>query len=43
VAVTSCCATQVFDVDEALERPLLVLDDVEEGAPVELHVGTPRT
>src|SRR6266487_2827148 len=29
----------VVDVDEALEAPFLVLDDVEEGAPVELHVG----
>src|SRR6266498_5636726 len=29
----------VIDVAEALEAPFLVLDDVEEGAPVELHVG----
>src|SRR5437764_13765794 len=29
----------VVDVDEALEASFLVLDDVEEGAPVELHVG----
>ena len=29
----------VVDVDEALEAPFRVLDDVEEGAPVELHVG----
>ncbi len=26
------------DVDEPLEGPFLVLDDVEEGAPVELHM-----
>jgi hypothetical protein len=26
-------------VDEAFVAPSLVLDDVEEGAPVELHVG----
>src|SRR5829696_4808599 len=29
----------VVDVAEAVESPFLVLDDVEEGAPVELHVG----
>src|SRR5918994_1612687 len=29
----------VVDVAEALEAPFLVFDDVEEGAPVELHVG----
>src|SRR5262249_18736736 len=29
----------VIDVAEALEAPFLVLDDVEEGAPVELRVG----
>src|SRR6266540_3996320 len=29
----------VVDVAETLEAPFLVLDDVEEGAPVELHVG----
>src|SRR5215208_2342952 len=29
----------VVDVAEAVEAPLLVLDDVEEGAPIELHVG----
>src|SRR6185436_8542503 len=29
----------VVDVDEALEAPFGVLDDVEEGATVELHVG----
>src|SRR5688500_1561252 len=29
----------VVGVDEALEAPFRVLDDVEEGAPVELHVG----
>src|SRR5215207_2521427 len=29
----------VVDVDETLVAPSLVLDDVEEGAPVELHVG----
>src|SRR4051794_34584821 len=28
----------VVDVDEALVAPSLILDDVEEGAPVELHV-----
>jgi hypothetical protein len=30
----------VVDVDEAFVAPSLVLDDVEEGAPVELHVTT---
>src|SRR5688500_16605416 len=29
----------VVDVAETLEAPFLVFDDVEEGAPVELHVG----
>src|SRR6187399_3198095 len=29
----------VVDVHETLEAPFRVLDDVEEGAPVELHVG----
>src|SRR5213595_143063 len=29
----------VVDVAETLEVPFLVFDDVEEGAPVELHVG----
>ena len=29
----------VVDVAEALEAPFFVLDDVEEGAAIELHVG----
>ena len=39
VAVTSFCSDPVVDVDEALEAPFRVFDDVKERAPIELHVG----